>query len=932
MLDTFVSLDLETTGLSPDLDEIIEIGVVKFQGEKVLETFHTLVKPFAPLSHKTHLLTGITQKEVETAPPFWLVAEDLLSFVGNHPIVGQNITFDLDFLSSQGVRFSNPFYDTLELARLLLPQLLDNSLPALAKALGIPPAVHHRALSDAMTAKEVFLALVEKAFQLDLPLVAEINRLTQGTDWMFRSLFKEIEGAKLKTLPDSLGQSPFPLAQPSDLGEPLTPNTILKPLDLDQLTALLKPDGSVANSFPAYEYRPEQVSMMSAVAQSLNNSQHLIVEAGTGIGKSLAYLLPAIFFAVNNNAPVIISTNTINLQEQLMTKDIPDLLGAIRHQLNDFRVTRLKGRGNYLCPRRWNSWRNQGLTGDELKFLLRTLVWLSSTSDGDRAEINLVGNESSFWKKICAQEESCLGARCIYDQQESCFLRRARQRAERAHMVVINHALLLSDVAKGGRVLPNYSHLIVDEAHHLEEEATKQLGFQIGEQDIVDYLNYLSGLLSHIKNSLQGVGSERRKEIEQIMESLRQQAEKVRVSASSFFGTLLYFLQCHVEQPQEHELRLTREIRQKSGWSGVEISWENLSLELERVEGGLSQLYTMIESLSDMGILDFDHFITELSSLRQEARELSHEINSIVGGADKDTIYWLSLKGRDDSPYLCAAPLHVGPILEKYLFSKKDCVVLTSATLSTEGTLEYIKERLGLKGSKELLLGTPFDHLSSTLIYLPQDIPPPDKPGYQAAVEDSLIELCREVRGYTLVLFTSYASLQATYAAIQPYLEKEGIQTLGQGIDGSPKRLLDAFKSNPETILLGTSSLWEGIDVVGKALSVLVIIRLPFSVPTEPVFAARSELFKDAFDQYALPQAILRFKQGFGRLIRSKEDRGVIVVLDQRLQAKPYGKAFLSSLPTCTIKSGWRREMPKEVLGWLNLGRKGESWSSKTFW
>jgi DNA polymerase-3 subunit epsilon/ATP-dependent DNA helicase DinG len=258
-------------------------------------------------------------------------------------------------------------------------------------------------------------------------------------------------------------------------------------------------------------------------------------------------------------------------------------------------------------------------------------------------------------------------------------------------------------------------------------------------------------------------------------------------------------------------------------------------------------------------------------------------------------------------------------MLQESLFWQKDCIVLTSATLTTEGNFEYMKERLGLKGADEFIIDAPFDYATSAMIYLLEDIPEPDKSEYQKMVEQSLVNLCRATQGHTLALFTSHMALRATYAAIQAPLEEEGILVLGQGIDGSPKRLLKAFKTDPRAVLLGTASLREGIDVVGKALSILVIVRLPFSVPTDPVSSARSELLEDPFNQYNLPQTVLKFKQGFGRLIRSKHDKGAMVILDRRLQTKPYGKAFLQSLPKCTVRSGRLRQMPQEIVQWLGL-------------
>ena len=933
MNKTYVSLDLETTGFDPESDDIIEIGAVRFRGEEILDTLHTLVNPHRPLPYRIQILTGIAPEEVDAAPPLSVVLGDLVSFIGGHPVIGQSISFDLSFLQQNGVSLQNPAYDTFELATILLPTLSDYSLNTLARELGIPYPVRHRALPDAIVAKDVFLALLEKACELDISIIAEIDRLTTGIDWSPAHLFHQIAAEKLrdgKGLEPSLEDTGFHVTA-KERGK-LIPLPTRKPLDLERLTRMLGSDGLMARVFPGFEHRPEQVEMMRAVAKALNQSQHLIVEAGTGTGKSIAYLLPAILFAVENSVPVVISTNTINLQEQLMGKDIPDLIKALEQEsLPAPRYTQLKGRNNYLCLRRWTSLRHSpSLSLDEIKFLLRTLVWAAKTQTGDRAELSLRGDELHIWSRVCTQSESCLGAQCPYHRRAHCFLYRARQKAEYAHLIVVNHALLLSDIATASNVLPEYSHLIIDEAHHLEEEATEQCGFQVGERDLGGLLNRLServeveryaGLLFELSGHFRGssVPPSRQREIEESAQSLHNIVEHCRDRVLEFFDVLWHFLQSHAEDQGEYErrLRLTTAVRNQPEWRKVELSGENLSLALGNIESGLSRLYAMLEPLSDAKILDYEGLMMELSSFIYRSSELRHQIGSILSGEEAENIYWASLKERGNILTLCAAPLHVGPLLDKNLFSQKECVVLTSATLSTEGHFEYIKERLGIRDVSELLLGSSFDYMNSAMVYIPEDIPEPGQPGYQQSVERVLIDLCRVTQGKALVLFTSYSALRASYGAIRGPLREKDILVLGQGIDGPPRQLLQIFKTNAKTVLLGTSSFWEGIDVVGEALSALVMARLPFSVPNDPVFAARSELFDNPFNRYAIPQAVLRFKQGFGRLIRSRSDRGVMVVLDRRIKSKLYGTAFIGSLPLCTMKSGPARRLPGEVVTWL---------------
>jgi predicted DnaQ family exonuclease/DinG family helicase len=936
MLDEIlVSLDLETTGLSSEDDAIIEIGAVKFRGNQEIETLDTLVNPHRPLSYRISMLTGISQEELEAAPDFSAVADRLAAFIGNHPIVGQNIGFDLEFLRLQGLSFPNTVHDILDVASVLLPQLQDYTLGTLAKELEVPTPVQHRALADAMTVKGVLLALLDKASAIDLPTVAEINRLAASSTWSWRPFFLDLERAKVgkTSLWDRQAWEADFTPRPADLPDrkPLTPEESTKPLDLKWLTSFLSEGGAMAGAFPGFEFRAGQVSMMKRVAQALNDGEQIIVEAGTGIGKSIAYLLPSIAFALENSTPVVVSTNTIALQEQLMSKDIPDLLqvlvkeeGKKRSAGRELHVAQLKGRSNYLCLRRWNSWRQTpGLPWEEARFLLRLLLWVNSTSTGDRAELNLNRAEAELWHRVCTSEDNCVTTRCAY-YPAGCFLYRARQMAQGAHMIVVNHALLLSDLAKSGGILPEYHHLVVDEAHRLEEEATDQLGFEVSEHDIYDCLGQFGekgGLGFRLRGYLRNMPAtaSKRRALTDRLKDLQDKAKSARERAGDLVEILSSLLQATRKGGRteyESNLRITGAVRNQPKWTDAEVAWENLGLVLGDVEKDLSDLYAVIDDLPDKKSLDMIGLLGEMSSLRQRVRTLRSQLESVVSSPEAKAIYWAVLNPQYGLS-LHAAPLHVGEILERTLFSQKDSVVLTSATLTTGGSFSYIKGALGITDADELAIDAPFDYKSSTMIYLPTDIPEPETPGYQQGVAVALTELCRATKGRTLVLFTSHAALRSVHAAVQEPLGQEGILVLGQGIDGSPKRLLNHLRANPDAVVFGTSAMWEGVDVAGKALSVLVITRLPFAVPTDPVFSARAEMFDDPFNEYMVPRAVLRFKQGFGRLIRSWSDRGVVAILDRRVQTKSYGRVFLDSLPKCTVKRGGLRQMPQEVVNWL---------------
>ncbi len=940
MNQTYVSLDLETTGLNPEIDEIIEIGAVKFQDDQVIETFHSLVNPRRALPYRIQVLCGIEQSQLDAAPVFSELADGLSSFIEGRPIVGHNISFDLSFLAQKGIKPTNATYDTRELATIFLFQQSDYSLSSLAKQLGLSPP-QHRALPDAMATKDLFVALIDRALRLDLATIENLVNLAEKADWELVRFFREVLAVKAKTAfsaggsTKTTGGGDRATIWGEDGEQPLTARPERTPLDIGNLRNILEPGGVLARALSGYEHRPGQIRMMEAVARALNSSEHLIVEAGTGTGKSIAYLLPSIFFALGNGVPVVVSTNTINLQEQLIGKDIPDLLQALElwqdPSVENLRVVQLKGRANYLCLKKYEILQaSYRLSLDEVRLLARIMVWLLATQTGDRAELNLGNSELSAWNKLCAQFDEHLEGQCPHRQRGTCFLHRARHSAENAHLIVANHALLLSDMVADAKILPPHDHLIIDEAHHLEDEATNQLSSQVTQWDLFNYLNRFkqemegqrrTGLLAWLNDCFRGssVALSRQRQLKQLAESLREHVDKAQLRVSQFLDIVRGFIESHAANQGGYDryLLLTWAMRTQPRWSKVEIAWEDLNLALKDIANDLDRLYLGLENLADSKVWDYDYLMLELSSLFCRNDELRQQIDSLVSRPEADSIYWLAISGQTNAVELHIAPLSVARVLEKSLFSSKDCVVLTGATLSTEGTFEYIKRRLGLEYVSELLLGAPFDYMTSTMIYLPYDIPSPSSTGYQQAVERALIELCRTYRGRTLVLFTSHAALRTTHAAIQGPLEEEGILVLGQGVDGSPKQLQAALKANPETVVLGAASFWEGIDVVGEALSVLVIARLPFNVPTEPIFAARSELLDDPFNQYAIPQAAIRFKQGFGRLIRSRNDRGALVIFDKRLQTKSYGSAFLDSIPLCTVVRGSSQELPSRVARWL---------------
>ena len=928
--DVWVALDLETTGLSPEDDDVIEVGAVKFRRDETIENFRSFVNPHRALDDFTSRYTGISQSDVDSAPPFSQVARDLVPFLGTAPVVGHNLAFDLGFLTSGGLRLSNPVCDTWDLAYVFMPESREYSLAKLAATLGIDHPSPHRAFEDAKVTGQVFLKLVEMASKLDVFTLAEMERLASRSSWVLSYLLRRLGNQPPTQAADGdqpaynvgvTGFDPRALRERLHGNKALRANRTERKVDADQVVALLQAGGAVSSAVDAFEERPEQIAMARAVADAINSNKRLIVEAGTGVGKSLAYLLPAALYAAANKKRVVVSTNTINLQEQLLSKDIPNLVNALDlledGSSDELRCTQLKGRANYACLKRWSLLRSSdNISDDEARLLSKVLVWLRTTPAGDRSELNLGHPKAAApWDRVSAQGAlDCTGMNGV------CFLRAARERAAASHVVVVNHALLMTDLTAGRALIPDHDVLIIDEAQHLEEVATKHLGFELSQLRIDDHLETLSGdrgLLNRMAAAFRGstAAETRRRTMEEVAARIMARLPDVRQRVAEMFGVLTGLLKDALES---QETRITSGARSQPAWSQLEIQWENVDLTLAELHRELTELTTALEGLEEAGLADYEALLMETFNAIQVNGELRANLGEFVPHPQPDGIYWVSRARRTGDLVLHKAPIEVGEQLEKMLFDQRDTVVLTSATLSAGGTFDHVRERTGLKDADELLLGSPFDYPRAALLCLPQDMPEPTSWKYQTSLEQAIVDATKAAGGRTMCLFTSHASLQAAAGAVRGTLQTAGIDVLAQGVDGTPHQVLRRFKENRSSVILGTSSFWEGVDLAGDSLRVLLVARLPFSVPTEPVFEARSELFEDSFGEYALPQAILRLRQGFGRLIRTKTDRGVVAILDKRVVSRRYGQAFLDSLPPVTKKDCLLRDLPTEIRSWLD--------------
>ncbi len=937
MPKTYISLDLETTGLDAAKDAIIEIGATRFDGAQELESFSTFVNPGRNVPHFITELTGITNADVAGAPPIRRVAEDLRDFVGRDTVVGHNIGFDLAFLHRHNILVGNSRIDTFELAAILVPHAERYSLANLVQVVGLKfPPQTHRALDDARMAHALFVALLERAKQLPRATLQEIARLGEHVNWGPRFFFQEALrsharegfqgsiGAQLASRRG--GDVAGPLFLPEVEFDPLEARAEPRLLDVAALSALLDEAGPLADAFAVYEARTQQRAMLEAVATAFNASHHLLVEAGTGTGKSLAYLIPAVKWADMNDARVVISTNTINLQEQLAGSDVPLLARVFP---TGFRAMVLKGRSHYLCRRQFEALRRHGPSDeDEIRVLAKVLLWLPNTLDGDGDGLFLpTTQERAVWARLNAAAENCDAQNCRYFRGEGCFFYRARERAETAHILIVNHALLLADIAAENRVLPEYEHLIVDEAHHLEDATTEALHFSVSWFTLRYTLEELTqghggfpGLLEEFSGLAQTLDRNLRVALMDAIVRASDATERALGRLEGLFDALEQFLEEHAPGGNGNysaRLRITSGLRTQPGWDNVELAWDTASGPFALLVDMLNRLLKGLDELSAVEAPELDAPRSRFMAATRRLAEAHAQLHALIVKPAANAIYWLE-EGWNRGPIsFHSVPLNVGPLVREHLFDKKKSVILTSATLQVGGAFDYLRERLEAWDAEAVAVGSPFDYASAALLYVATDVPEPGNPGHQKAVEEALLKLFIATEGRALALFTSYSQLQSTAQALTGPLARAGINVYMQGAGSSRVQLVENFRKDERAVLLGTRSFWEGVDIPGEALSCLAIVKLPFDVPNDPVVAARAEVCDNAFNDYMVPEAILRFLQGFGRLIRTRDDRGIVAVLDGRLVTKRYGQRFLDSLPGPTVRIGPARELSELAALWL---------------
>ncbi len=917
-----------TTGPQPDEDEILEIAFVRVEDEREVgcEVF-TANPEVIPAVVKTE--TGLDNGRVAGEDGPRRTAVRALAALGDGPVVVHDSEVFKLFIDALHLHPPELLIDVRELAAIVMPQCADYSLASIAKQLDISTPEICGGAAPARLTRKVWEGLAAEISGLPAPATVALSELVSMAGTLPTEVFEEAANRKLgfelsvggEPQLDSAIKDWSKVLRRAGQREPAKPRA--ERLDTKKISAMFQKNGAIGRHLADFEPRDEQIRMTEEVCEAFNRGMHLMCEAGTGTGKSLAYLLPAIAWARRNDDKVIISTNTKNLQEQLYGKDLPFLEKLVGGR---FKAALLKGRGNYLCVRKFlylMQHKNRELsTPAEAAALMPIVSWACRTKTGDISECTgLMQHKCAYALQalVSAAGEECRGKGC--DLSSKCFVRLARALAGAADVIVVNHALVFSDAVLERPHLPPARCIVLDEAHNIEDAAT---GAATTVSDTLVFYRICrrlwrerrDGSGSGLISSLMGVIGRHLPQTRSLsrdttLESARGAVDAVgglKEAVRDFFDMLSDPFESLPAGEDRVVLEECRPAVNKDGCIGAGA---------ELVAGSGRKLRRSIEILCECllknkgslgGAADF---VPDLENQKNRIDEALNDLEFILDRGGENYVYWLERsRGAGRNYYrLKAAPLDVGDFMRSHFFDKMRTMILTSATLRVENNFEYMKERLGAsKLTEEKLLcmtfGSPFDFRSQTRLCVPAFLP--DAGGrrdmsYDEELSSFLIDLLRGTTGRSLVLFTSYSLLDTVYERLKRPLERMDIPLLAQGRDGSRKVLTELFKKNVGSVLLGTQSFWEGVDVLGESLSCLVITKLPFHVFTDPLVQGRIRYLRernvDPFRHYTLPEAVINFRQGFGRLIRHRNDCGAVVVTDRRLVTRSYGRSFLSDIP-----------------------------------
>lgn len=959
----FAVLDFETTGMSSDKDEIIQAGLaIMDESGTLYSTYSGYARPSKPIPQEITRLTGITDADVMDAPELEEMLSDVVPLLQDVVLVGHNVEFDAHFLQAALDRggylpFTGRMLDTVELARLLFPSQPSYSLSSLTQSLGIEHDRPHQAESDALATADLFNLCLNKLRTLPLFTIQRLSGMfdpdRNDLGWLIAYMVAWRETQPL-VQEDGIHHFRQFAMNVGDWGEETLGNkqddnenaaAILKDMSFESYVKTVQKN--LQDLLPSYEAREGQDIMFQEVFDALQDDNHLLVEAGTGTGKSLGYLLPSLYYGLKEDKKVVVTTHTIQLQEQLRQRDLPLLQKVLPMP---FRAAVFKGRSNYLCLRKFEN-RQQipehAMSREDAVTRGGMTVWLGETTRGEAEELTISGRNKEEWDAVSSDAASCLNRACPWFRR--CFYHRARQDAGKADLIITNHALVFTDLRADHRLLPAYDQLIVDEAHHLEEVASTHLGQKTGHSSLTIPLQRVwrdarTGILPQLINGVASLGTEDASVWGEKLELIVPKVHEIRDAWERWMDALYQLLagQAATDETGSYTLRIKP--------SELPLQWNSLSVDGNNVIQLLSDFIRPLEKLSTeireySEELSLQGMLTDLSGVLKDLQSVRSDTQSFVSLGKPEFVYWVEghsqFRGR--SVWIYGVPADVSGLLKEGVFDRKSSVIMTSATLTIDKSFKYVTEQLGLSTAekegrlKTALLPSPFKYREQALVLIPRDFPAiKGRDGdavFLNALVESLQEVATTVGGRMLVLFTSNRMLRTVYGSLKDRLEPNGIQVLGQGVDGgSRSRLTQQFIKQPASVLLGTSSFWEGIDLPGDTLTCLAIVRLPFQPPNHPVAEAKSEKLqaenKSPFMKLSLPQAVIKFKQGFGRLVRTATDKGIVILYDTRVIDTNYGKYFLYSLPGPKMEHLPTAAMAARVSSWLNpdqLGGEGLS-------
>ena len=924
MDNDIVVFAIGTTDFEGLNNDIIEFAAIRTHDGLVQESCHFLLRPKQGITRKITTSTGVYEEEYNGTFSLIECRQQIVDLFANAVIVGHNVSVILSILEKElKVQFQEPRWDTLELARVFFPNIHHYQLLYLAEKLTLSlndVAECHQTEKNAWITWRVLEACWKKGLEFDLSFYSQTKTIIEA--WSGRGFIEQLHKEIVRRFPDRPIRTDLVLA-------PLTeglfaykhPQTTIFPESIDWITKSFSPGGILEQNLPGYESRTGQVTMAKLIAEGLTSLHHVVVEAGTGTGKSFAYLIPCLWSAKKSGQKVVVATHTIPLQEQLQKKDIPILEAVLPFS---FQASVLKGKGNYCCLKKWQGCLTnpREIIGEQRLAMLSVLVWLRETLAGDIQELSKVPGLMQLWPSLNADVENCIPGRC--SKSGICFWLRARKKAEESDVLIVNHSLLFSDLKTDYNVLPEYHKLVIDEAHQIYQTALQHLGSEMSLELVTRVIetihrqtgpSFYSTMKQRIGPLAQIVPAVYWEIFATRLEKIPELSLEILVQTNELFELLSMIL------GTERTFRIVSGHTAKPWWSALMIQVENLAGRIKALIAALDSLTSVLNGEEADEIEELKYI---LSVHQRELQELLVITKLVINVNDPKQVTWLE---RSSRLYLKISPIEVSDILEDRFFSRLDSVILTSATLSIADSFEHFLKDAGLPATTiTARVDSPFDYEHQMRFFVVKKGVKKQNSEEQKELElaQFIIEVAERMNGRTLVLFTAHKLLRQTYSSIHTELLRKGIETLAQGIHGERSTLLEAFKRNPKCVLLGASSFWEGIDIPGEALSCVILVKLPFWPPSLPLIEARSEFLesqgRDPFRELLLPEAVIRFKQGFGRLIRSKVDRGIVILLDDRVIEKYYGRYFLSSLPVKTHIRGDNSFVLRKIEEWNKDG------------